>query len=139
MRPPRTSGWQLPRFLLRLPYGVKTDPIAAFTFEEQPTPPDHESFLWGNGAFAYAVIVARALDPDGDGSVAESLDGLPAFVYKTDDGPKLQPPAEINISDAAVVALQARGIMPLISLKDRDAIRLVPPHSIADPPGDLLA
>ena len=48
-------------------------------------------------------------------------------------GRSLQPPAEINISDAAVVAIQARGIMPLISLKDRDAIRLVLPHSIANP------
>jgi type VI secretion system protein ImpC len=131
-------GLALPRFLLRLPYGQQSDPIAAFTFEEQPTPPEHESFLWGRGAFAYAVTVARALDPEGDGSTAEAIDGLPAFVYKTDDGPKLQPPAEIDISDAAVGAVQARGLMPLIGLKDRDAIRLVMPHSIAIPPGDLF-
>ena len=32
-------GLALPRFLLRLPYGQNTDPIAAFSFEEQPVPP----------------------------------------------------------------------------------------------------
>ena len=56
-----------------------------------------------------------------------SIDGLPAFVFTTDDGPSLQPPAEIAPSEAAVAAIQARGLMPLISFKDRDAIRLVTP------------
>ncbi|AMY08130.1 type VI secretion protein, EvpB/ family [Luteitalea pratensis] len=131
-------GLALPRFLLRLPYGQRTDPIAAFTFEEQPISPEHESFLWGNAALAYAVVVARALDPDGDPSSVAALEGLPAFVFKTDDGTGLQPPAEINMSDAAVVAIEARGIMPLISLKDRDAVRPVLPRSTANPSTDLL-
>ena len=128
----------MPRFLLRLPYGQRTDPIAAFTFEEQPISPEHESFLWGNASLAYAVVAARVLDPDGDPSSIEALEGLPAFVYKTDDGTSLQPPAEINMSDAAVLAIEARGIMPLISLKDRDAIRPVLPRSTANPSTDLL-
>jgi type VI secretion system protein ImpC len=124
-------GLALPRFLLRLPYGKRTDAIAAFEFEEQPVRPEHESFLWGNGAFAYAVAVARAIDPDGDPSTAGSIEGLPAFVFATDDGPALQPPAEIAPSEAAVAAIQTRGLMPLISFKDRDAIRLVMATSIA--------
>ena len=124
-------GLALPRFLLRLPYGKRTDAIAAFAFEEQPVRPEHESFLWGNGAFAYAVAVARALDPDGDPSSAGAIDGLPAFVYTADDEPSLQPPAEIAPSEAAVAAIQARGLLPLISFKDRDAIRLVMPTPIA--------
>ncbi len=132
-------GLALPRFLLRLPYGQRTDPVAAFAFEEQPVRPEHEAFLWGNGAFAYAVVVARTLDPDGESSGAGSIDGLPAFVFTTEDGARLQPPAEINPSEAAVAAIQARGIMPLVSFRDRDAIRLVMPHSIANPPADLLA
>ncbi len=129
-------GLALPRFILRLPYGQRTDAIATFEFQEQPSRPEHEAFLWGNGAFAYAVAVARALDPDGDPSSAGSIEGLPAFVFTTDDGPTLQPPAEIAPSEAAVAAIQARGLMPLISFKDRDAIRLVMPYSIADPPSD---
>jgi type VI secretion system protein ImpC len=131
-------GLALPRFLLRLPYGRRSDPITAFAFEEQPTSPEHESFLWGNAALAYAVVVARALDPDGDASEAAALEGLPAFVFGTDEGTNLQPPAEITISDAAVTAIEERGIMPLISLKDRDAIRAVLPRSSAYPPTDLL-
>lgn len=132
-------GLALPRFLLRLPYGRRTDAIAAFAFEEQPVRPEHESFLWGNPAFAYAVAVARALDPDGDPSTAGSIEGLPAFTFTTNEETTLQPPAEISPSEAAVAAIQARGIMPLISFRGRDAIRLVMPHSIANPPGDLRA
>ena len=131
-------GLALPRFLLRLPYGQRSEPITAFAFEEQPPTPDHESFLWGNASLAYAVVVARALDPDGDASSVAALDGLPAYVFKTDEGTSLQPPAEINMTDAAVVAIEARGIMPLISLKDRDAIRPVLPRSTANPSTDLL-
>ena len=131
-------GLALPRVLLRLPYGQRSEPISAFAFEEQPPTPDHESFLWGNASLAYAVVVARALDPDGGGSSVAALEGLPAFVFKTDDGSSLQPPAEINMTDAAVTAIEARGIMPLISLKDRDAVRPVLPRSIANPATDLL-
>jgi predicted component of type VI protein secretion system len=76
--------------------------------------------------------MARALDPDGDPSSATSLEGLPAFVFTTDDGPILQPPAEISATDAAVAAMQARGLMPLISVKDRVAIRLVNATAIAE-------
>lgn len=131
-------GLALPRFLLRLPYGQRSDAITAFAFEEQPPSPEHESYLWGNASLAYAVVAARALDPDGDGSSVAALEGLPAFVFRTDEGMSLQPPAEINMSDAAVMAIEARGIMPLISLQGRDAIRPVLLRSAANPSTDLL-
>ncbi len=45
----------LPRFLLRLPYGAKTDKIEAFSFEEMPgvldgSPPRRVDYLWGHPA-----------------------------------------------------------------------------------------
>ncbi len=132
-------GLALPRFLLRLPYGKRTDAITAFEFEEQPARPEHESFLWGNAAFAYGVAVARALDPEGDPTAAGSIERLPAFVFATDEGPALQPSAEIALTDTAVTALQSRGLMPVIGFKDRDAVRLVWPASIASPSTDLLS
>jgi type VI secretion system protein ImpC len=38
-------GLSLPRFLLRQPYGRRSDPIGAFPFEELPAQPSHESYL----------------------------------------------------------------------------------------------
>jgi type VI secretion system protein ImpC len=128
----RFLGLAVPRFLLRLPYGKRTDPISAFQFEEQPPTPEHEAFLWGNPSFACAVVVGRSLvDEDGSGDAAE-IGGLPAFVYTALDEPHLQPCAETWLNQRAVDAILARGLMPIVSFKDRDAVRLVAVRSIAD-------
>jgi type VI secretion system protein ImpC len=126
-------GLVLPRFLLRLPYGGRSDPITAFRFEEQPPTPEHESFLWGNPAFACAAVMARVLQADGAPTDAGEIADLPAFVSTTDDEPRLQPCAEVCLTERAVEATLARGIMPLVSFKDRHAVRLIRLQSIADP------
>src|SRR5439155_11794368 len=43
-------GLALPRFLLRQPYGKKSDPIERFQFEEMVPGAVHEDYLWGNPA-----------------------------------------------------------------------------------------
>jgi predicted component of type VI protein secretion system len=130
-------GLALPRVLLRLPYGERTDRIERFGFEEIPGTPDHEAFLWGNPAFACAVVLARVLQPDTDLSEAGDLGGLPAFVFTADDESRLQPCAEVCLAERAVDAILARGIMPLVSIKNRDVVRLIRLQSIADPPTAL--
>src|SRR6185436_15664908 len=50
----RSVGLTLPRFLLRLPYGQDTNPIKAFDYNET-VQDDHEHYLWGNTAFAFAT------------------------------------------------------------------------------------
>ena len=131
-------GLALPRILLRLPYGRKADPIETFTFEELPPEADHEAFLWGNAAFACALVMARELDAEEEASDAGSIAGLPAFTFDTDEGPRLQPCAEVCLTERAIGAVLARGIMPLVSVKDADEVRLVRLQSIADPPTALL-
>jgi len=130
-------GLALPRFLLRLPYGGRSDPIEAFRFEEQPPRPEHGAFLWGNPAFACAAVMARVRQADGEAPEAGDITGLPAFVSTAGDEPRLQPCAEVCLTERAVEAILARGIMPLVSVKGRDAARLVRLQSIADPPAAL--
>jgi type VI secretion system protein ImpC len=43
----------------------------------------------------------------------------------------------VCLSERALDAMLARGIMPLVSFKDRDAVRLIRLQSIADPPAAL--
>ena len=131
-------GLALPRFLLRLPYGPRTDPIAAFAFDEQPVRPEHDRFLWGNPSFACAVVIARALGTQEDSSAAGSIGGLPAFVSFRDDEPALQPAAEVGLTETAAAAIQARGLMPVVGFRNRGDIRLVPPHAVASTPTRLL-
>lgn len=131
-------GLSVPRFLLRLPYGRRLDPVETFRFEEQPPAPEHESFLWGNPAFACAAVIARVLQSAGAPVDAGTITDLPAFTFSADDEERLQPCAEVCLTERAIDAILSRGIMPLVSFKDRNAIRLVRLQSIADPPAALL-
>ncbi len=132
-------GLALPRFLLRRPYGAKSDPIEGFGFEELPGRAEHEDFLWGSAALACAAVIARVLRPDADPAGAGDLGGLPAFVLTVDGESRLQPCAEVCLGERAIDAILTRGIMPLVTVKNTDVVRLLRLQSIADPPTSLLA
>jgi type VI secretion system protein ImpC len=133
-------GLALPRFLLRLPYGKDTDPAELFDFEEMSQPPVHEDYLWGNPAFACTILLAQAFSQYGwemrPGAYAE-IDGLPIHPYQDDGYSQLKPCGEVLLTEDAVEQILDHGPMPLVSLKNRDAVRLVRFQSMADPPRAL--
>jgi type VI secretion system protein ImpC len=129
-------GLALPRFLLRLPYGKDTDPIESFDFEEMPGTPEHEDYLWGNPAFACALLLAQSFSDDGwqmrPGTHSE-IDRLPLHIYKHDGESELKPCAETLLTEEAAQKMLECGLMPLVSLKERDAVKLVRFQAIAEP------
>jgi len=133
-------GLALPRFLLRLPYGKSTDRTERFDFEEMPPTPVHEDYLWGNPVFACAFLLAQAFSERGwemrPGAYSE-IDGLPLHNYQEDGEPQLKPCAEVQLTEDAVEQILDQGPMPLVSLKGRDAARLLRFQSIADPHRNL--
>ncbi|MGZ8229806.1 MAG: type VI secretion system contractile sheath domain-containing protein [Burkholderiales bacterium] len=129
-------GLASPRMLLRLPYGKATDCVEGFEFEELAAAREHERYLWGNGALACAQLLARAFLTSGwEMAPGDELDvdGLPAHTYLEDGEKHLQPCAESIISDRAGQALLERGLIPLLSYKNRNAVRVMRLQSIADP------
>jgi type VI secretion system protein ImpC len=130
----------LPRFLLRLPYGKQTEATEQFAFEEFSESPVHENYLWGNPALACAYLLGEAFLESGwemrPGEISE-ISGLPAHVYKVDGESYLKPCGEALLGEQAAEAILDRGMMPFISMKGSDAIRLVRFQSIAAPPADL--
>jgi len=132
----RFVGLALPRFLLRLPYGKDTEPIERFQFEEMPDSEAHENYLWGNAAFAGALLLAQSFAEQGwdlqPGTHSE-VDGLPVYVYKVDGETETLPCAETLLTQTAAEEMMERGFMALASLKDQPAVRLVRFQSIADP------
>ena len=134
-------GLALPRFLLRLPYGEKTNTVESFPFEEMPgTPPDHHEYLWGNPAFACAYLLGQAFSRDGwdlrPGTHAV-ITGLPLHVYESAGEQQLKPCAEVLMSEADADWILEQGCMPLVSIKNQDAVRLLRFQSIAQPPAPL--
>jgi len=133
-------GLALPRFLLRLPYGRDTEPIEAFDFDEMPGEPVHAHYLWGNPAIACACLLGQGFSESGwsvrPGTVQE-IGGLPIHVYRSGEESKATPCAEVVLTERAAEAILDAGVIPLLSFKGRDTIRLARFQSIADPPTRL--
>ena len=135
-------GLALPRILLRLPYGQKTDPVESFAFEEMPGGRDPEAYLWGNPAYACVRLIAAAFAENGwdfnPGDVLE-LDDCPAHVYEEAGERTMQPATEVLLSERAMLEILARGPMPLLGHRQRNAVRLARFQSLADPPTALAS
>jgi type VI secretion system protein ImpC len=130
-------GLVAPRLLLRLPYGKQQDPIESFEFEELPPgPPDHEHLLWGNAGLAVAALIGQSFMASGwdmqAGALRDIVD-LPAYSFERDGERELQACAERYLSDTAAAELLARGLMPLLSHRHRNAALLMRLQSIAHP------
>ncbi|MGE5278310.1 MAG: type VI secretion system contractile sheath domain-containing protein [Acidobacteriota bacterium] len=123
----RYLGLAAPRFLLRLPYGARTEPTEHFVFEEFEGAPAHQGYLWGNPSLLCLVL----LESPG------MLTGLPLHVYERDGETRLQPCAETVLPLSVAEAMLERGVMPVLALPNRDAVGIARMQSVADPPAPL--
>jgi type VI secretion system protein ImpC len=133
-------GLAAPRFVLRQPYGKGSNAVEAFAFEELPDGEPHEGYLWGNAAFACALLLGQAFNHAGWGlrpGMILEIDGLPAHVYLEDGESRLKPCAEAVLSERAAERILGAGVMPLLSVRDRDKARLGRFQSLAEPPAPL--
>ncbi|MDN5787841.1 type VI secretion system contractile sheath large subunit, partial [Pseudorhodobacter sp.] len=131
-------GLASPRFMLRRPYGPKTDPIDAFVFEEFTQAEGLKGMLWANPVVLVAILLARTWKEGGPkmelGSVL-SLDDVP-FHFVTDaQGDQIALPCtERNLTEARVQRVIGRGFMPVVSIRGRDVVRLGSFQSLAGTP-----
>ena len=136
----RYLGLCLPRYLARLPYGYRTEPVDAFAFEEEVDGPDPSRFLWGNPAYAMAGNIARAFrlygwcvrirGIDGGGTV----EGLPEYRFPTADGAvDLRCSVEIALSERRESELAGSGFIPLVHRKNAAWPAFIAAPSIQDP------
>lgn len=134
-------GLALPRVLLRLPYGPRTDPIDTFGFDEALDPANPDAFVWGNPALAPVLLLAQAFAEAGrpvQPGIRLQLDGLPAFSYTDADGQRrLLPCAEALLPERAVDEILARGLIPLVSHRDLPRIQVAAFPSLAKPAAPL--
>lgn len=128
-------GLALPRVLGRLPYGQGSEEIDAFRFEEMPER-NHEQYLWINPAYACGRLLAQEFTREGwDMAPGDHVDlgALPAHHYSEDGESRLQPCAELLLSEATMVAMLQEGLMPLVSYRNQNTAVLGRFQSIADP------
>lgn len=137
----RWIGLSGPRFLLRLPYGGSTSPVDDFEFEEIEDPnTDHESLLWGTPSFFVATLIATSFIESGwSMSPGDHLEigDLPALTYKDDGEVHLKAGAEVFLSERVAQHVLEQGVMPLMSFKNRNAVRVLRIQSVSSPPTAL--
>jgi type VI secretion system protein ImpC len=136
----RYIGLTMPRFLARRPYGVKTNPVEAFDFEEDANGPDVKKYTWANSAYAMAVNINRSYKTYGWCSRIRgiesggSVEGLPTHTFPTDDGGvDMRCPTEIAISDRREAELAKSGFMPLVYKKNTDFAAFIGAQSLQKP------
>lgn len=134
-------GLALPRFLLRLPYGRETDPTETFSFEEFSTGAPHEDYLWGNPVFLCAYLIGRSFSENGwrlRPGAFRDVDRLPLHVFEKESESQIKPCAETLLTDRAAERILECGLMPLLSVRGRDTVRLARFQSLRSPSGALL-
>jgi predicted component of type VI protein secretion system len=142
MDPAVVQGWQAlrklpaahyvalatPCFLLRQPYGKRSDEIERFAFEEfdPRRPPTH--MLWGNPAVLAAVLLGQHVREAGaDVAPARQLDvdNLPLCLWTDADGDAVaQPCTELLFTDRTMARVQTLGFIPVLQRQGRAEVRL---------------
>jgi type VI secretion system protein ImpC len=126
-------GLVSPRLLQRMPYGANTDPVDPFDYEEFASE-DHGSLLWGPPSIACAELLAGAFcERQWNMRPGDHLDimDLPSVMTHRDGQGTLMPCAEVNLNDRSAEEMLSRGVMPMLSYKDRNAARLMRFQSIS--------
>ncbi len=136
----RYIGLALPRFLARLPYGAKTNPVEEFDFEEDTAGADSSKYTWANSAYTMATNINRAFKLYGwctrirGVESGGAVEGLPTHTFPTDDGGvDMKCPTEIAISDRREAELAKNGFMPLIHKKNTDFAAFIGAQSLQKP------
>lgn len=136
----RYLGLAMPRFLSRLPYGAKTEPVEDFDFEEDTSGTDARKYTWANSAYAMAANINRSFKEYGWCSRIRgvesggAVEGLPVHTFPSDDGGvDMKCPTEIAISDRREAELAKSGLMPLIHRKNTDIAAFIGAQSLHKP------
>lgn len=120
-------GLTAPRFLLRPPYGRKSDPIDAFSFEEFTPQGGLGAMLWGHPALLSGLLLAETWLQQGKTMRLGTVMGvgeMPYFVYAGADGDQVALPCTERLyTEREAVQVAAYRVMPLLSLRGRPEVR----------------
>lgn len=121
----RYVGLTAPRFLLRLPYSKTDNPVKSFDYNETVTD-NHENYLWGNTAYAFATRLTDSfakwrwcpniIGPQGGGAV----ENLPIHTFEAMGEVQAKIPTEILVTERREFELAEEGFIALTMRKDSD-------------------
>jgi type VI secretion system protein ImpC len=129
----RYVGLVAPRYLLRAPYDPRDEPCETLEFMEMTTPPAHEDYLWGNSSLVGALLMGQVVAEGAAVRGAPVVEGLPVHIYKVGGLAESKPCGEALLTDRVSMRMMELGVMPLLSMKGGDTVRLGRFQSVAEP------
>lgn len=131
-------GLTVPRFMLRWPYGKKTEPIDSFAFDEFTPQTGLKGMLWANGCFLVGLLLGKTYSEQGLAGMqlgsATVLDDVPFFYYTDENDDQIALPCtERWISESTALLAKSRHFMPVLSIRERPQIRLASFGSLHGP------
>jgi predicted component of type VI protein secretion system len=117
----------LPRILLRAPYGRDAEAIESMSFEELDVPPERDRLLWGNAAFASALLLGQSVGDEGrTGPHGQRLEvpGLPLYAWSAADESGLVTCTEWTVRTDVAGALLKAGLTVFVATGQGDTARL---------------
>ncbi|MHB1224949.1 MAG: type VI secretion system contractile sheath domain-containing protein, partial [Gemmatimonadaceae bacterium] len=141
----RWLGLVHPALLLRLPYGEEGEPCDALpSFEELEPGLDPsgaaDALLWGSPALVPALVLGAAFAAGGWGMRPADhveVDRLPLYLHRVGGSVTAVPPNRRSLDEDDVERLLEAGVMPVVSRRDGDAVRLASLQCVASPPAAL--
>lgn len=128
----------VPGFLLRLPYGERTEPIDRFDFEEFTPQTGLRGMLWGNSAVLAGLLLGTAFSRQGEKMHPDSVLGLnemPYYFYQDADGDQIALPCtERFITSRVQEGIAAQSFLPVLAVKGAPEVRLGGFRSLAGGP-----
>ncbi len=128
-------GLVTPRFMLRWPYGKKTEPIESFQLEEFTKKSGLSGMLWGNSAILVGMVLGQNFRDNGLAGMQLgailSVDEIPFYYFNDEHGDQVALPCTerlINVRTAQQVT--AHGVIPVLSIQGRSEVRLGGMHSV---------
>jgi type VI secretion system protein ImpC len=122
-------GLTVPRFLLRWPYGAKTEPIESFRFEEFIPQTGLKGMLWANGSILAGLLLGQTFSMQGLpgmqlGTIL-SISDVPLYYYTDADGDQIAlPSTERLVPESLAAHIAEQNFMPVVSVRGRPEVRL---------------
>lgn len=122
-------GLAVPRFMLRNPYGDRTESIDKFEFEEFSPQRGIRGMLWGNPAILAGLLLGQTFQKQGMkkmnlGSVL-GVGDMPYYFYEDADGDQTALPCTERLVTVSVAEwLTYQRFIPLLAIKGRNEVRL---------------
>ncbi|MCM2369906.1 type VI secretion system contractile sheath domain-containing protein [Aporhodopirellula aestuarii] len=119
----------VPRFMLRWPYGKKSEPIDSFEFEEFTPRSGVSGMLWGNSSFLSGLLIGLTYQSQGLkdmklGSIL-GVDDIPFYYYTDQHGDQIALPCTDRLlSDRLAAHVNSQNFIPVLSIKGRNEVRV---------------